>query len=105
LPANIAIRQLPNLDFLKDYPTIGPSGAVRLDVNGLAASIELYLGEDVLKIDGENLSAVQWTGYDKEMNQYQGEVLEKTHLHARFKEKILLQRGLKGQNGTLSELY
>lgn len=88
LPANIAIRQLPELDFLKDYPTIGPSGSIRLDVNGLAASIELYLGEDVLKIDGKNLSAVQWTGYDKAINQYQGEVLEKLQLHVRFREKI-----------------
>lgn len=88
LPANIAIRKLPRIALLSDYPTIGPSGATRLDVNGIAASIELYLGEDVLRIDNGNLVPVQWTGYDKQMNQYQGEVLEKARLHARFKEKL-----------------
>ena len=96
LPPNISIRQLPSLDFLKDYPTIGPSGATRLDVNGIAASIELYLGEDVLRIDGVNLPSVQWTGYDKQMNQYQGEVLEKAQLHVRFREKISRLNGPPG---------
>jgi len=96
LPPNISIRQLPRLDFLKDYPTIGPSGAIRLDVNGIAGSIELYLGEDVLKTDGVNLSPVQWTGYDKQMGQYQGEVLEKAQLHDRFRQKISRLNGPPG---------
>lgn len=88
LPPNIVIRRLPVLDFLSNYPTIGPSGEVHLNVNGIAASIELYLGQDVLKIDGERLIPVQWTGYDRGLNQYQGEVLEKPELHKRFKRKL-----------------
>ena len=49
IPKNISILRLPPLDLLKNYPTIGPSGQVELDVNGMAASIELYFGEDILK--------------------------------------------------------
>lgn len=88
MPANIAIRHLPELELLKKYPTIGPSGTVDLNVNGMAASIELYLGEDVLRLDGTNLVKIQWTGYDKSVKQYQGEVLEKALLQARFKDKL-----------------
>lgn len=88
LPSNIAIRHLPELELLNSYPTIGPSGSVELDVNGMAASIELYLGEDVLRLDDGNLVPIQWTGYDKSAKQYQGEVLEKALLHSRFKDKL-----------------
>lgn len=89
LPENIAIRHLPRVDFLSSYPTIGPSGAANLDVNGVAASIELYLGEDVLRLDGQNLTPVQWTGYERSMGRYQGEVLDKPQIHARFQKKLL----------------
>lgn len=88
MPPNIVILRLPDLELLRSYPTIGPSGSVDLDVNGIAASIELYLGEDVLRADGKNLVPVQWTGYEKTAKRYQGEVLEKATLHARFKDKL-----------------
>lgn len=88
LPLNIVIQHLPEMDFLKNYPTIGPSGEVNLNVNGIAASIELYLGEDVLKLDNQRLTPIQWTGYDRGMRQYQGEVLEKEELHKRFRNKL-----------------
>jgi hypothetical protein len=48
IPENIAVLAYPALDLLRDYPTLGPGGLTSLDVNGLAASIELYLGKDVL---------------------------------------------------------
>ena len=54
----------------------------------MAASIELYFGEDVLRVDGINLIPIQWTGYDKLAKQYQGEVLDKSLIQGRFKEKI-----------------
>lgn len=88
LPENISIVMLPTIDLLKSYPTLGPYGAQDVNVNGMAASIELYFGEDILKIDGENLTPIQWTGYDKSENQYQGEVLEKAKLQKRFNKKI-----------------
>lgn len=92
MTANVAIRHLPELELLRDYPTIGPSGSVNLDINGIAASIELYLGEDVLRIDGKSLVPIQWTGYDKSAKKYQGEVLEKVQLQARFKDKLVRAR-------------
>ena len=88
LPSNILICHLPEIDLLKNYPTIGPSGFVNLDVNGMAASIELYLGKDILCIDGADLSPIQWTGFDKFAGQYQGEVIDKPQLHKRFREKL-----------------
>ena len=88
LPPNIIIRKLPEIELLNNYPTIGPSGMAYLNVNGIAGSIELYLGEDVLKIDGENLTPIQWTGYDKNLKKYQGEVTEKRQLHSRFRKKL-----------------
>ena len=94
MPPNITIRLLPELELLKSYPTIGPSGSADLDVNGMAASIELYFGEDVLRVDDNNLVPIQWTGYNKLAKQYQGEVLEKALLQARFKAKLA-----RAQNG------
>ncbi len=88
LPSNIKILKLPEIELLKNYPTIGPSGNVTLNINGIAASIELYFGQDILKIDGQNFSPIQWTGYDSNLKKYQGEVIDKKKLQERFIEKI-----------------
>jgi hypothetical protein len=87
LPPHIKTLRLPDLTSLKSYPTIGPSGTVSMDVNGVAGSIELYLGEDVLN-DGAELVPIQWKGFDAGMRRYQGEVLEKDKLHERFFRKV-----------------
>lgn len=87
LPSHIKVVKLPDRESLRGYPTIGPSGRVALDVNGVAASIELYLGEDVLRQDGE-WTPVQWTGFDVGVRQYQGEVLDKQGIQRRFFEKL-----------------
>src|SRR5262249_48581946 len=42
-PGNLALLRLPDLDALRKYPTVGPSGKASMNVNGSAASIELYL--------------------------------------------------------------
>lgn len=97
LPSNIKILRLPELDLLRSYPTIGPSGNVLLDINSIAASIELYFGEDVLKTDGVNLSPIQWTGYDAGIKKYQGEVIEKKLLQERFKDKLTKAKFNNGQ--------
>jgi hypothetical protein len=88
LPSNIAVRHYPDLELLRTYPTLGPGGLTSLDVNGLAASIELYLGEDVLREGPDTLTPVQWKGYNETLKQYQGEVMRKTKLHATYYEKI-----------------
>jgi hypothetical protein len=87
LPLNIKIVHYPDSAIGISYPTIGPTGMVNLNVNGLAASIELFLGLDVLTTNGE-LSPVQWTGYNTAVGRYQGEILNKTQLHDRFFEKV-----------------
>lgn len=96
LPSNIAVVRLPELAFLSDYPTLGPHGLIPFNINGVAASIELYLGEDVLRIDGNDLVPVQWKGYDRSVGQYQGEVLNKQDLHQRFQDKIERHTGIPG---------
>lgn len=87
LPEHLAALTLPPLESLRAYPTIGPSGRADMDINGMAASIELYLGEDVLS-DGEGLCHVQWTGYDAALQQYQGQVLDKAGIQSRFQDKL-----------------
>lgn len=87
LPRNISIRAYPNLAMLRSYPTLGPSGNTALDVNGLAASIELYLGRDVLTQADGSLTPVQWKGYNETLGQYQGEVMRKAQLQHAFDRK------------------
>ena len=88
LPSNIAVRHYPTIPLAKDYPTVGPSGEARMDVNGLAGSIELYLGQDVLKDNDGALSPVQWTGYDRKLRAYQGELLDKQVVLQRFAARL-----------------
>jgi hypothetical protein len=88
LPTNIAVLHYPPLNLLRRYPTIGPGGVTSQDVNGLAASIELYLGKDVLQERGKKLTPVQWKGYSEALRQYQGEVMHKTRLYGEFAKKV-----------------
>jgi hypothetical protein len=59
-----------------------------MDINGLAGSLELYFGLDVLRDGDGNLSPVQWRGYVDGVKRYQGEILDKARLQARFREKL-----------------
>ena len=90
LPDNISIIKYPSFDLAHDYPTIGPTGVVEMDVNGLAGSIELYLGKDVLLDEDKNLTAIQWRGYDEVLKKYQGEILNKAELLRKFDNKLSL---------------
>lgn len=90
LPSNIAIRRYPDIELLRSYPTLGPSGNTNLDVNGLAASIELYFGSDVLRRPDGSLTPVQWKGYVEPLASYQGEVLGKTELQTAFSRKLAI---------------
>src|ERR1019366_7164539 len=59
-----------------------PTGLSAMDVNGLAGSVELYLGTDSLVGSDGNFVPVQWKGYDAKLRRYQGEVQE------RFRAKL-----------------
>ena len=88
LPRNITFRHYPEIPLAKQYPTLGPSGNILMNVNGLAGSIELYLGEDVLRDDHRQLVPVQWTGYQRGVDAYQGVIQEKRRILERFKNKL-----------------
>lgn len=87
IPSTIKLLHYPNIEICNDYPTLGPSGLTKLNINGLAGSIEVYLGRDVLEIDGE-LTPVQWKGYENSLKQYQGEVIDKGAVQKRYLEKL-----------------
>ncbi len=88
LPPNIVVLAYPDIELLKKYPTLGPSGFSSLDVNRLAASIELYLGEDILRRPDGILAPIQWKGFIESVGCYQGEVVGKSELHAAFLRKL-----------------
>ena len=92
LPSNLAVRHYPDLELLRAYPTLGPGGLTTLDVNGLAASIELYFGNDVLSDGQGGMIPVRWKGYSDALRQYQGEVGHKGRLLERFNEKVARTR-------------
>ena len=95
LPANIQIRRFPPLDLARDYPTLGPPAAdapagrlANADVNGLAGSIELYPGRDVLSGPDGVLRPVQWRSYIAGQGRYQGEIIEKDAVHQAYRAKV-----------------
>lgn len=102
LPGNLCVVQLPSLDALRSYPTEGPTGRAAMDVNGLAGSIELYLGADVLCETGKPIP-VQWKSYSSILGQYHGEVRDKTGIQRRFKSKLrALEKGSLDENADWS---
>ncbi len=88
LPDNIAVRHYPAIELLRSYPTLGPTGPAEVDINGLAGSIEMYLGEDVLSDENGKLTPVQWKGFNQTLQRYQGEVLQKLEIQERFDAKL-----------------
>ena len=87
LPDNIKILHYPDIDLAQKYPTIGPNGTSIQDINGSACSIELYLGEDILK-EGGMLTPVQWKSLDNRINKYQGEIKNKDKFKQKFMGKL-----------------
>ena len=77
LPHTVRLLALPDIASARNYPTLGPGGQARMDVNGAAASIELYLGKDsLIGIDGA-LRPIRWTEWRQQIGRYQGAVLDK----------------------------
>ena len=88
LPRNIIVLRYPEIESAKNYPTFGPTGIVKMNVNGLAGSIELYLGDDVLRKEDGSQIPVQWKGYVQSLHKYQGEITFKSDVQSKFMEKI-----------------
>ena len=70
LPANMAVIKLPELVCFEAFPTVGPSGQHRANINNRAAAIECYLD---LPAD----AVVRWSSYNTKIGAYQGELLDK----------------------------
>lgn len=87
LSNSIRVLRYPDLRYAKRYPTIGPNGSRMMNVNGLACSIEMYFGEDVLKENGRFLP-VRWMSYSEKEDKYQGVISNKETVQNRFKEKL-----------------
>jgi hypothetical protein len=88
LPDNIKAIALPVLPLALHYPTIGPQGTLEVDINGLACSLELYLGRDILEQGSGTLTPVRWTGLMQGVGRYQGEVMNKAEIQERY-ERLL----------------
>ncbi len=88
IPENVRVLRYPDISIARSYPTLGPQGMATMDVNGLAGSIELYFGRDILVNKNGYLTPVQWRGYDVALHQYQGEVMNKGELQASFLDKL-----------------
>lgn len=101
LPKNFRVLRYPDVPSASKWPTIGPTGDVSLNVNGLAGSIELYFGADVLRRPDGSLTPVQWKGFIPGVGQYQGEILDKPELQARFRQKVQLATSSPGRVGEL----
>lgn len=88
LPNNIRVLRYPDIELAQNYPTLGPSGLVQMDVNGSAGGIELYLGSDVLSDSEGTLIPIQWKGFEGALKRYQGEIVDKRGCLKRFSDKL-----------------
>jgi hypothetical protein len=101
VPPNIKILRYPDIALAKKYPTVGPTGKKKMNVNGYACSIEMYFGVEVLTIDNE-LIPIQWKGFDDKEKKYQGEIAEKNYVQETFRKK--LQKNTMSESKELKEL-
>jgi hypothetical protein len=74
LPGTMRITVLPQLDELKHFATLGPTGRAVEDINGRAVAIECFL--DFTSCP-EQTPAVRWTSFNASRGAYQGELVNK----------------------------
>lgn len=104
LPTNVTVMRLPDIPLARSYPTIGPQGEHRVDINGRAVGIELFMGQHNL-LDAEGrLRPVRWTHYYSATDTYQGEVSDKALVQKAFFEDIRLRRSPNDARIAYSEL-
>lgn len=87
-PNNVRIMRLPDTKLAKSYPTLGPAGLAKMDVNGSGAPIELYLGRNNLKGPDGKLRPIRWTQWIDSVSRYQGVVQDKDAVSKAFFEAL-----------------
>lgn len=87
VPSNVRIMHLPDLEMCSHYPTIGPEGSSVDNINGRACSIEMFLGKDILKKNGE-YEPIRWKSYVDKVDAYQGEIISKSVVLKQFEAKV-----------------
>jgi len=87
VPPNIKFLKYPDIALAKNYPTVGPTGKKKMNVNGYACSIEMYFGVDVLTRNNE-LIPIQWKGFEEKEKKYQGEIADKNYVQESFRKKL-----------------
>jgi hypothetical protein len=84
LPPNMRVIQLPTVQQLAAFRTIGPNGGGVADINGRAAAIECYLDLAFGRATGEQEPTVRWTVYNERADAYQGALMFKESYTRRF---------------------
>lgn len=84
LPNHYGACLLPDLEYAKSYPTIGPSGEVNDNINGRACSLEFYFGLNSLQGPKSVPVPVQWKAYKESVQDYQGELTNKQYVQTRI---------------------
>ncbi len=105
LPDNIGVMTLPELGFACNYPTVGPLGKLRGNVNGLAVSIEFFAGEDLLtRLGNGEPDPVIWGSYIAAARAYQGELSSKAAAAEALGQSLSMERDAKAHQLAHPEL-
>jgi len=81
-PPNLLITKLPDHSDFKNIKTLGPQGPIWDNINGKAVAIECFLDFNSVSQPPQ----VRWTSYNKNQNQYQGELENKDNYVRAFKQ-------------------
>lgn len=92
-PDNFRILLYPDIKLFQKYPTLAPNGTIMIDnISRKACSIELYLPDSLIKVNGEYLP-IEWEARKKikslngcEEALYQGTVSQKNEIKVKFHE-------------------
>ena len=96
LPPTMRVMLLPSLPDLSRVRTIGPGGEAIDDANGRAVAIEAFLD---LGFERTEEPTIRWTSYDRQVDAYQGELVDKD----RYVQTFMRSLG-KEQNYDVSKL-
>lgn len=91
LPENFTLLHYPDMEAARNYPVTDDSElAVRRDLNGIGCSLELYLGEDVLRDGNHNLIPASPKGDPDQHWRRQHTIRDKSGIQQRFKKKLAI---------------